>query len=393
MLVKIANHPRNYAWGSRTLIQEYFGADAFGQQNGEPIAEVWFGTHAGSPAFIASNPAESLQQALAGRELSFLLKILAADEPLSIQAHPTSEQAEAGFKRENESGIALTASNRNYKDPHHKPEVIVALSDFEMLCGFKPVAEISELLHDMASRDSVSETFKSLVQHWQELLRKPDGLKQVFSDVIHRRGSLSGFNAELVGLADFEARFALAERLNLLYPGDPGVVLALFMNHMLIKPGQAVFLPAGNIHAYLRGLGIELMASSDNVLRGGLTPKHIDVDELERVLDFRAAHIPLVEPKALANHLIEYPCAEDDFVLYVAKPSESQRLTNLDLPGESILLCTEGRVAIATSTDGSLELGQGEAAYLSANAQSVGISGSGTVFLASQATPKLSKSL
>ncbi|MFM6971172.1 MAG: mannose-6-phosphate isomerase, class I [Rhodoluna sp.] len=393
MLVKIANHPRNYAWGSRTLVGDYFGAEAFGGGKNEPIAEVWFGTHAGSPAFIKDDPSKSLQQAIGGHDLSFLLKILAADEPLSIQAHPTTAQAEAGFARENAAGIALNASNRNYKDAHHKPEIIVALTDFEMLCGFKPLGDIENLFADMASHESVSESFKSLVLHWKELLEKPEGLKQVFSDIIHRRGNLSGFNAELVALADFEARFALAEKLNQLYPGDPGVVVAMLMNHMIIKPGEAVFLPAGNIHAYLGGLGVELMASSDNVLRGGLTPKHIDVDELERVLDFRAAKIPLVAPKQIANRFVEYPCPEDDFVLYLAKPTAGETLDEIKLPGEAILLCTEGEVSISTADADPLRLKVGDAAYLSASAQNVSISGAGSVFLAAQPKPRTAKSL
>lgn len=393
MLVKIANHPRNYAWGSRTLVAEYFGAEVFGDSKGQPVAEVWFGTHAGSPAFIKDDPATSLQQVIGGRDLSFLLKILAADEPLSIQAHPTSAQAEAGFARENAAGIALTAPNRNYKDAHHKPEIMVALTDFEMLCGFKPLNEITDLFTDMVSHDSVSDSFKSLVSHWAELLQKPDGLKQVFSDIIHRRGNLDGFNSELVALADFEARFALAERLNKLYPGDPGVVVAMLMNHMIIKSGQGVFLPAGNIHAYLGGLGVEVMSSSDNVLRGGLTPKHIDVDELERVLDFRAAKIPLIEIKRLANGLVEYPCAEDDFVLYRAEPTANKNLSEIILPGEAILLCTEGVVSISTDAGEQLDLKAAEAAYLSGDARKLTISGSGSLFLAAQPTPKSAKSL
>lgn len=393
MLVKIANHPRNYAWGSRTLVGEYFGPQAFGGGTNDPIAEVWFGTHAGSPAFIKDDPSKSLQQAIGGRDLSFLLKILAADEPLSIQAHPTTSQAEVGFARENAAGIALTAPNRNYKDAHHKPEIIVALSDFEMLCGFKPLGDIDDLFADMASHESVSETFKSLVLHWKELLEKPDGLKLVFSDIIHRRGNLAGFNAELVALADFEARFSLAERLNQLYPGDPGVVVAMLMNHMIIKPGEAVFLPAGNIHAYLGGLGVELMSSSDNVLRGGLTPKHIDVDELEKVLDFRAAKIPLVDPKQIANGFVEYPCPEDDFVLYLAQPTAGQVLDEIKLPGEAILLCTQGEVSISTADADPLSLRVGEAAYLSASATNLSISGAGSVFLAAQPGSKTAKSL
>ncbi|MSZ46832.1 MAG: mannose-6-phosphate isomerase, class I, partial [Actinobacteria bacterium] len=315
MLVKIANQPRNYAWGSRTLIADYFGPDLVAAAPDQPAAEIWFGTHPGSPAVLTEAKTTTLTDHLGGHQLSFLLKILAADQPLSIQAHPTQEQAQAGFDRENSQGIAIGASNRNYKDNHHKPEIIVALSDFEALCGFKPISEIDQLLEDMETHTGVSEGFRVMSAAWRKLLHQENGLQKVFTDISHRRGNLDGFTAELTTMADFEARFAVAERLNLLYPGDPGVVLSLLMNHVFLEPGQALFLPAGNIHAYLHGLGVEVMAASDNVLRGGLTPKHVDVDELERVIDFTAGHVPLVEPREVAQGLVQYPCNTDDFLL------------------------------------------------------------------------------
>lgn len=382
MLVKITNQPRNYAWGSRTLISDYFGPDLTASAPDQPAAEVWFGTHAGSPSVLADEASSTLKEKLGGHQLSFLLKILAADQPLSIQAHPSEAQAKAGFERENSQGISLSAVNRNYKDEHHKPEVIVALSDFEALCGFKPIAEIDQLLEDMETHSGVSEGFRVMSATWRKLLHEPDGLRKVFSDIIHRRGNLDGFTAELTAMADFEARFALAERLNLLYPGDPGVVLALLMNHVFLEPGQALFLPAGNIHAYLSGLGVEVMAASDNVLRGGLTAKHIDVDELERVIDFTAGHIPLVETREISSGLVQYPCNTDDFLLYKAEPSGERLLADLNLAGEAIILCTAGEIALSNSLEERVVLRRGEAAYMSAEAKFFSISGSGTAFLA-----------
>ena len=386
MLVKIANQPRNYAWGSRTLIADYFGTDILAGKTTEPAAEIWFGTHPGSPAVLADDAGTTLSAKLGGHQLSFLLKILAADQPLSIQAHPTKAQAEAGFARENSQGISVDAKNRNYKDDQHKPEIIVALSDFEALCGFKPIAEIDQLLEDMETHTGVSEGFRIMSAAWRKLLHEPDGLQKVFTDISHRRGNLDGFTAELTAMADFEARFALAERLNLLYPGDPGVVLALLMNHVFLEPGQALFLPAGNIHAYLSGLGVEVMAASDNVLRGGLTPKHIDVDELERVVDFTAGKIPLVVPQEITSGLVQYPCNTDDFLLYRAEPSGERILADLNLPGEAVVLCTAGEVALSTSLEEWVVLRRGEAAYMSAEANFFSISGSGTAFLATSAS-------
>ena len=273
MLVRITNDARDYAWGSRTLIPDYFSMPA----TGLPMAEIWFGTHPGSEARVLET-GEALGSAI-GHKLPFLLKILAADSPLSIQAHPTMQQAQAGFAAENAAGVPLGATNRNYKDDQHKPEMIIALTEFEALCGFKSQREIGFLLQDLAEHPGVSEGFRSISAGWLKMFEQPEGLKSVFADICNRRGNLDGYNAELTALADGEGQYALAERLNLLYPGDPGVVLALLMNHVYLEPGQALYLPAGNIHAYLSGLGVEIMAASDNVLRGGLTPKHIDVAE------------------------------------------------------------------------------------------------------------------
>jgi mannose-6-phosphate isomerase len=313
------------------------------------------------------------------------MKILAADQPLSIQAHPTSAQAKAGFERENSLGIAIDARNRNYKDDQPKPEIIVALSEFEALCGFKPIDEIDLLLEDMETHTGVSEGFRTMSADWRKLLHEADGLQKVFADISHRRGNLDGFTAELTAMADFEARFALAERLNLLYPGDPGVILALLMNHVFLEPGQALFLDAGNVHAYLSGLGVEVMAASDNVLRGGLTPKHIDVDELQRVVDFRAEKILPLTPKEIVQGLTQFPCNTDAFLLYKAEPSGDRVLADLSMPGESIILCTAGEIALSNSLEERVILRRGEAAYMSSEAKFFTISGSGTAFLATSA--------
>ncbi len=383
MLVKIANQARNYAWGSRTLISDYFGSQI--PATNEPMAEIWFGTHPGSPSVLAENPEVTLVSELGGQGLKFLMKILAADQPLSIQAHPNSAQANAGFERENSQGIAIDAKTRNYKDDQPKPEIIVALSEFEALCGFKPIDEIDALLEDMETHTGVSEGFRTMSANWRKLLHEKDGLKKVFTDISHRKGNLDGFTAELTAMADFEARFALAERLNLLYPGDPGVILALLMNHVFLEPGQALFLDAGNVHAYLSGLGVEVMAASDNVLRGGLTPKHIDVDELERVVDFRAGKIAPVTQREVVQGLIEYPCNTDAFLLYKAEPSGDRVLADLSMPGESVILCTAGEISLSNSLEERVILRRGEAAYMSSEAKFFTISGSGTAFLATSA--------
>ena len=378
MLIKITNQARNYAWGSRTLISDYFGIPA----TSEPMAEIWFGTHPGSPAVLADQPTETLAQKLDGHQLPFLLKILAADQSLSIQAHPDSEQALEGFARENAAGIGLQASDRNYKDDRHKPEMIVALTEFEALCGFKTSKQIRNLLESMLDPSDVSEGLKAIVTHWLDLFSEDDGLRKLFVDITNRRGNLDGVTAELTAQANLSAQFELAARLNVLYPGDPGVIIALLMNHVWLEPGEALYLPAGNIHAYLAGLGVEVMAASDNVLRGGLTPKHIDVDELERVLTFEGGPVDLVQTRELSHGLFEFITPVDDFILYRAELSGEVVMADLNIPGASILLCTAGEIAVSNSIEERVVLHRGEAAFIGADAKKFSLAGSGTAFLA-----------
>lgn len=380
MLFKVTNTARDYAWGSRTLIPEYFGVAA----TGRPMAEIWYGTHEGSPARLVEDN-RTLGAALGGEQLPFLLKILAADSPLSIQAHPNSAQAVEGFARENAAGIGLHASDRNYKDDRHKPEMIVALTEFEALCGFKSTKQIRNLLESMLDPTDVSDGLTSIVKHWLELFSGQDGLQKLFVDITNRRGNLDGVTAELTQQANLSAQFELAARLNLLYPGDPGVIIALLMNHVWLEPGQALYLPAGNIHAYLSGLGVEIMASSDNVLRGGLTEKHIDVAELEAVLNFEPNEPHLVKTRDLAKGLVEFETPVDDFILYRADLSGGVVLADLNIPGASIVLCTAGEIALSNSIEERVVLQRGEAAFLGSDAKKFSLAGSGTAFLATSA--------
>ena len=377
MLFKITNSARDYAWGSSTLIPDYFGIQA----TGRPMAEIWFGTHEGSPARLVDEN-RTLAAALEGKQLPYLLKILAADSPLSIQAHPNSAQAAEGFARENAAGIGIHAADRNYKDDRHKPEMIVALTEFEALCGFKSEKQIRNLLESMLDPTDVSAGLTAIVNHWLDLFNGPDGLQKLFVDITNRRGNLDGVTAELTQQANLSAQFELAARLNLLYPGDPGVIIALLMNHVWLEPGEALFLPAGNIHAYLSGLGVEVMAASDNVLRGGLTPKHIDVAELERVLTFSPTEVELVKTRDLAQGLVEFETPIDDFILYRADLSGGVVLADLNVPGASIILCTAGELAVSNSIEERVVLQRGEAAFIGADAKKFTLAGSGTAYLA-----------
>lgn len=375
MIRKITNQPQPYAWGSRTLMSEHLAIAA----TGGPMAEVWFGTHHGSMARDSEEPGKTLLDLREQKPLSFLLKILAADSPLSIQAHPNLEQAAAGFARENAAGISIAAAHRNYKDDLHKPEMIVAISHFEALCGFRTVEYVRELLEDIQSYPA-AEDLKQAAKKWAELI--DDSLQPLFSHLLQYRETFGVLSVALAALADFDSRFELCLRLNELYPGDPGVFIALMMHHVHLQPGEALFLPAGNIHAYLSGLGVEIMAASDNVLRGGLTKKHIDITELEAIVDFNSAPVELVRQVEVASGLVEFETPVDDFILYRVEPSGSRVLADLRLGSDSIVLCTAGEVAVSNSQGERVVLQRGEAAYCSNEAKLTSFAGSGTAFIA-----------
>lgn len=279
MFVEITNSPRDYAWGSTTLIPELLGREP----DGRPQAEIWLGTHPGSPAQLTGS-GDGLIEAIG--ELPFLLKILAAGSPLSLQAHPTTTQAQEGFARENAVGIPIDAPHRNYKDPFAKPEMIYALSDeFRALCGFRPVVETRAVL-DAARPGLLPElrTDADIPGVFAWLLSGDAGVRTVVDDL-----------SALADGADGES-WRTVRGLVEAYPGDPGIAISLLLRTVVLRRGEALYLPAGNIHAYQSGLGIELMGPSDNVLRCGLTPKHVDVAELLRIVDFAPVADPRLEP-------------------------------------------------------------------------------------------------
>jgi len=368
MFVGITNTPRDYAWGSHTAIAELLGSTP----SGGPEAELWLGVHPGSPSLLADG--RSLAEVSGGR-LPFLLKVLAADAPLSLQAHPTMEQAAAGFARENALGLPLDAADRNYKDAFHKPELIYALSDgFRALCGFRSAHAISSTIDRMQaalpgdpalaafsdrleSDDDIRDTFEWLVGGG-------DAVPELVSAVVEAAALLEGDNFTLVAeLADA-------------YPGDPGIVVSLMLNLVTLARGEVLYLPAGNIHAYVEGLGVELMAASDNVLRGGLTPKHIDVPELLSVLDFTPVAIPYLAPEHPSVGVEVFRPDVPDFVLAVIDDEGTYELT-----GPAIALCTEGDLEIV-GANGAYNVSRGDSVFVTADEGTISFSGLGRVFLA-----------
>lgn len=374
MLVRLSGEIKNYAWGSNTLIQERFSlGDAL-----QPVAEVWFGTHpSGESQDIETG--ENLSELL-GSRLSFLTKFLAAASPLSIQVHPNQEQAETGFAKEQALGIEYFDPLRNYRDNSHKPELLVALSAFSALCGFRPRAELEEIFLTFCDVDA---RFAKL----SAKLATEASLEEIFTDLIRDRELAAGFSEMFGNLDTIADHQVLAKRardlvLELLekHPGDPGAMVAVMLNHITLEPLQAIFLPAGNLHAYLSGLGLEVMAASDNVIRGGLTNKHIDQAELLRITDFTELFEPLVRPLKLAEGFFEYPLSAGEFRVYRAELTGSNLLADLDLPAGAMVVCTAGEVAVSTSLEEREVLKKSEVVYL-VGAKKFSLSGSGTVFV------------
>lgn len=357
---------QHYAWGSTTALPELLGVPA----DGRPWAELWFGAHPSAPsmlpqggslaAAVAADPHGWLGEhrvAAAGQQLPFLLKLLAAAEPLSLQAHPDAEQARAGFAREEAAGVPADAPHRLYRDPNPKPELIVALTTFRALCGFRPADEVADELAAIG------------IGSWAGRLRR-DGLAATVAGLY---GSAPAAQVSLVRRVA-EAHPFVAE-LHQRHPDDIGCVVALFCRQVTLAPGQALELPARNLHAYLEGFGVELMANSDNVLRGGLTPKHVDVDELLRVVRVDDTPVPILTPTVAHDGWSTYPTTTEWFALRTVSVDGA----GPEVPGgrPAIVLCTAGTVDVAGSV-----LRAGEAAAVRADDPPAAVTGHGTLWLA-----------
>jgi mannose-6-phosphate isomerase len=353
-LFKISNTPRDYAWGSIDLIPELLGTEP----DGKPQAEVWFGTHPSSDSIIQDDQNGMLSSRIG--TLGFLVKFLAAAKPLSIQAHPTRAWAQKRFSE----------GYPGYSDANHKPELIAAVSDFRALCGFRAVSQITQDLTLLVETDAVFEP-------WLAMLGK-DGLSGATGWAL---GQDEETVARFVVASSKTSRADLIREINEHFPNDVGLLVSFLLNYVELKPGQALYLPAGNIHAYLSGLGVEVMAASDNVLRGGLTPKVIDKPELMLVADFREMLNPLAPEKLLINGLVEYQTEADDFRVYRVEPSGTNLLIDLRLPGRAILACVAGEITVSTSKEETLTLRRGEVCFFEA-ANYFSVLGSGTGYLA-----------
>jgi len=315
--------------------------------------------------------------------LPFLLKVLAAESPLSIQAHPTRVQAEHGFAAENAAGLDPDSPNRNFRDANHKPEVIVALSDFSALCGFRPTAErasiIAELIHQgiPGSSELASAVTAGLDVAVEWMLTRGDGMNQLVEALS------AGIRAPSDAVVD--DALETARVLSGHFPGDPGIGVSILLNHVMLRSGEALFLPAGNIHAYLHGLGIEVMAASDNVLRGGLTSKHVDIPELLDVLDFRELHEPRLDATEL-NGVRTFDPGLDDFIL---TEIEAHHDVHVAILGPAIAIAVAGEVTLYS--DAEYGLPRGSSVFIEAGETVHRVSGTGRIFVAHSPTRNFSK--
>jgi mannose-6-phosphate isomerase len=397
---RLLNTVRPYAWGSTTAIPELLGTPP----TGEPQAELWMGAHPGAPSrvdrgagpvpldtLIDADPTAELGDAAVkrfGPRLPFLFKVLAAGAPLSVQVHPDLDQAKAGYADEEARGVPLDAPHRNYKDANHKPEMLVALSPFDGLCGFRRPTEAADLI-DALGVGALAPYADILRAHpedqaLREVLAAVLGADPAaMADTVHAAAEAAARLAATPGTphaADYAAYAKAAHS----FPGDRGVIAAMLLNHVRLQPGEALYLGAGVPHAYLDGLGVEIMANSDNVLRCGLTPKHIDVPELLRIVRFEADDPAVLRPEAAPDGEELYAAPIDEFRLsrYVLAPGSDPRALEPGTP--QILLCTAGQASLRAQDGTVLTLDRGESCWIPAGERTE-LSGDGTVFRATVA--------
>jgi mannose-6-phosphate isomerase len=391
----LKNSIQEYAWGSTRAIPDLLGIK---NPERKSQAELWMGAHPKAPSLvqhngqwvslpelIANNPIDVLGKQVAqdfNNRLPYLFKVLAAAKPLSIQAHPGLDQAREGFQRENDQKIPLDAPNRNYRDDNHKPECICALTRFWALSRFRKISGILAYFEKL--------NLRQLEVELANFKKQPtaNGLKQFYSslmilDMDRQKGIIAESLRQARGFESEDPVFKWMMKLAEDYPADIGVLSPILLNLICLEPGQAIFLDAGELHAYLKGLGIELMANSDNVLRGGLTPKHIDSPELLRVLKFEDRDVSLLKPeKSNANELM-YPSPATEFVLSVITLSRKATYQSPKDRSVEILICTQGKVTIIDRSDlTETQLRQGASAIVPACVERYSIKGEGTCYKA-----------
>ena len=383
---------QTYDWGSAAAIPELLGE----RPDGRPWAEQWYGAHPSGPTgltgragtlsdLIDADPQRLLGEDVVrrfGPHLPFLLKLIAPERALSLQVHPSLDQAIEGFRRENEAGLALDDPDRSYKDANHKPEMVLALTRYEAVAGFRAPRRAAEVLSGLDS---------ALAHRMRRTLRlNPTrfGIRQVFSDLVSTGTRPTAAEIDAL-VAEIDVRLERgaspsrradvnAVTMARAFPGDPGVAAALLLNPVTLRPGEALFVPAGSVHAYISGLGVEIMASSDNVLRAGLTTKHVDVPEVLACVDYVAAPPVRPAPEYLSRATRAYYAPVDDFELLATTVVPADGRVQVPGRGPRIVLAVEGTTTVTTPA-GRAALARGQALFVGADERVLTVEGEGVV--------------
>ncbi len=382
---KMNNNVQNYAWGSTDALTSLYGIPNPG---GKPMAELWMGAHPKSSSTVEdeNGKAQSLRELISADlvgnlgssvaerfgELPFLFKVLCAEQALSIQVHPSKAAAEVGFTKENAAGIPLDAAERNYKDPNHKPELVFALTPFQAMNGFRELAEIKSLLQVVAGAHPDIDAF----------IAQPDmtHLQTLFASLLSMQGAQKSQALDVLRAAlktQGGQPWQTISSIAVDYPDDSGLFSPLLLNVITLQPGEGMFLYAETPHAYLKGVSLEVMANSDNVLRAGLTPKYIDIPELLANLKFESkpASTLLTQPVVKGNEL-NFPIPVDDFAFSLHELSSAPQ--TLAQHSAAIIFCVEGETVLNKDQQ-QVTLKPGESCYIAANESPVQASGSGRI--------------
>ena len=383
------NSIQKYSWGSVDYIPNMLGI----KQSEEHWAELWMGDHPGAPSsvildsgnitlsqFILQFPDEILGKSIDrfGTRLPFLFKVLSAGSPLSIQAHPDKAQAEAGFRDENSRSVPLDAFERNYKDDNHKPEIICALTPFTAMCGFRDFdavksnfQKIRSLVFSNFLLSSFEERVENSIRSFFAALMSLDSsnLNKLIEDALIWAESDNSLEADLI------------KKFSALYDNDPGILAPLFLNVYVLNPGEALYQGPGELHAYVEGTGIELMSNSDNVLRGGLTPKHVDVEELLKVLNFESGARGILKSVEKNPGVFEYITPSEEFSLGFLKVDQNISVEINNREFIEIIICISGN-AVLSSKEGTITISKGESLLVPASIDSYTLNGRAEIFTA-----------
>jgi len=392
-IYRLKNPRQDYPWGSTTDIPKLL---AIGNPNQTPVAELWLGAHPKAPSIVVKEEGEqSLSDLIEeypntilgadtverfGPSLPFLFKVLASEKALALQVHPTKDQAKEGFEKENALGIGLDAPNRNYLDRNHKPEMLCSLDSFWCLAGFRSIVQIATELKSlrlaMIGKEIdlfvQSRTVFGLERLFESIMLMGNERKQLFvKEVVEKAAVLNG------------DRYKWIVEMNQQYPGDIGVVSPLFLNLLHLHAGQAVYLGAGLIHAYLRGFGIELMSNSDNVVRGGLSVRHVDIPEFIKILQYNESPVEPINPREVEKSTDVYMTPTYDFCLYRIRLNRGLKYVSSRKRAVEILICIEGAAVLRYgAVKDDIVIHKGDSFLIPADVPAYEIEGEGMLFKA-----------